>query len=330
MDRDPAKALALLEGAVDKYVKQQARSTIARNVEHDEARVGYARVAGPDSCEFCQMQSSRGFAFSSSSAAHADDGFHAHCSCGLAVAFKDRKGRIRAEGIDGEIPDDWDPAELYEQYAESGKTFAHSRARENAARRAVRNGGSGGGGNNRNILFTGGDGDEKRRAIEAYKNQERETAKRINETWRFFKQDESEANYRATMGAYIESFSSRGQIDAEFRAKPQAKELIAAERMSRNGHEIVFLSESGGGKHADALIDGIASDFKRIESDKRGKIYQRIKDASEKADAVVVDLSLGTIEIEDAAIKAEEAIQNNVIGRGSVTILNWDGSEIVI
>lgn len=145
MDHDPEKAFRLILGGVDKYVKQQGRNTVMENAYADSAEVGWARVAGPDACEFCRMQSSRGFAFKSELSAGGgrkhggpEDHFHPYCSCGIAVAFRDRRGRIRAEGADGEIPEDWDPAALYDELAASGRKFKHNRTRENARKRGRR------------------------------------------------------------------------------------------------------------------------------------------------------------------------------------------------
>lgn len=148
MEHDPELCADVIAGGIDKYVKQQGRNTVMQNVEHDEALVGYARVAGPDACPFCKTMSSQGFHFKSRATAmsgsHGDVSgqFHAYCNCGLAVAFKDVKGRIRAEGLDGTDIEDWDPDELYREYQESGWSFGHDRKRENAMRHRGRNHGA--------------------------------------------------------------------------------------------------------------------------------------------------------------------------------------------
>ena len=75
-------------------------------------------------------------------------------------------------------------------------------------------------------------------------------------------------------------------------------ELHIAEVLKEHGHSVVLLSEVGGGKHADATVDGILSEFKQVrkltiralkedfyEARKKGakKLVLDIKDTSERA-----------------------------------------------
>lgn len=78
---------------------------------------------------------------------------------------------------------------------------------------------------------------------------------------------------------------------------PLAHELPTAAVLKANGHAVVLISELGEGKHADALVDGILTEFKQVrkmtiraikedfyETRKKGakKIVLDIKDASER------------------------------------------------
>lgn len=339
MDLDPAKALALLEGAVDKYVKQQARNTVVNNVEHDEARVGYARVAGGGACEFCQMQSSRGFAFGSPEAAHASDGFHAHCSCGLAVAFKDGRGRIRAEGVDGEIPDDWDPAELYQQYAESGKRFSHNRERENASRRAMRRDEGGAGAGKppmRPPRKTGGDGDWRKRR-DAAEKKEKPIQKELNEKWSAYQEEKTSEVYDSTVRqAILRHFAGyENFVEVETGAKVLAKEISTARLLVRKGHHVRFRAPAYGYKQGnpDFFVDKrFIADFKRIESENPNKIFNHVKHAvlDQGAECVVVDLSFESIGIEDAILMAGRAIENPSIPVKQIIMLYGKGTEVIM
>lgn len=74
----------------------------------------------------------------------------------------------------------------------------------------------------------------------------------------------------------------------------------------------------------------MVSDFKRMESSKKKKVYHRVKNGAEKAEAVIVDLSLKTMTVEDAAEAAGWAIEEGLINRGKVIILDWDGNETLV
>ena len=145
MEFDPNKTAAYLAGKIDEYVKQQARDTIMRNVEHDRfAR--YARIPDGKACDFCKMLGSRGFVYHS--AANAGDrekggeSFHPFCNCQIAVSFDPAmrfyyKGVTKvSRGYDSGSPVDID--ELFEQYVASGKSYTSgSRYRDYATGRKV-------------------------------------------------------------------------------------------------------------------------------------------------------------------------------------------------
>lgn len=81
----PAKALAVLTGATDKYVKQFGRETVAWNAEREGVR--YARVpTGATTCAFCLVLASRDAVYLSEKSAGSKkfgsaNEFHGHCDC---------------------------------------------------------------------------------------------------------------------------------------------------------------------------------------------------------------------------------------------------------
>lgn len=92
-------------------VRRAANYTVEDNASRDSGLgVRYARVpSGAETCMFCIMVASRGFAYRSASSAGGDGHkYHAHCDC-VAVP-----GRI------GDDVEGYDPDELYRQWDESG------------------------------------------------------------------------------------------------------------------------------------------------------------------------------------------------------------------
>lgn len=100
---EPAKALAVLTGATDKYVKQFGRETVAWNAEREG--VAWARVpTGAMTCSWCLILASRDAVYTSErSASMRADGekYHGFCDC-QAVPI-----RPGDEYPDGYLPDDF-------------------------------------------------------------------------------------------------------------------------------------------------------------------------------------------------------------------------------
>ena len=141
-----------------------------------------------------------------------------------------------------------------------------------------------------------------------------------------FKRDEREDNYQKTVGAYIRSFSDSGNITARYRARPKGKELQTARTLADLGHTVEFLSDTGTGRHPDAKVDDVIADFKRIESQNLKKVYRAIAGAVEQgADMAVIDLALDSVTLVDAKERALTAIEDGIISRGHVMIIDWHG-----
>lgn len=81
----PERTLAVVSGSVDRYVKSPARDTIRRSGQRDGAM--FARVpTGSETCAFCFMVASRGFAYHSEQAAAGEfDRYHDECVIGSTL-----------------------------------------------------------------------------------------------------------------------------------------------------------------------------------------------------------------------------------------------------
>ncbi|UOQ57238.1 hypothetical protein MUN78_16535 [Leucobacter allii] len=108
-DGDPSQTLLLLGEALQRFVLQGARDTVAANASRDPARPRFARVPmGRKTCAWCSMLASRGFVYwSEETAGIARGHFHDGCDCQVVSSFA--KGRIRIDG--------YDPEALYERYS---------------------------------------------------------------------------------------------------------------------------------------------------------------------------------------------------------------------
>lgn len=105
---DPAQTLALLSGAMQRFVLYGSRDTIARNVGRDPARPRFARVPiGAKTCAWCTMLASRGFVYlSRETAGIARDHYHDDCDCQVVADFN--KDAAHIEG--------YDPDSMYDMY----------------------------------------------------------------------------------------------------------------------------------------------------------------------------------------------------------------------
>lgn len=99
-----------LSGALQRYVSESGRNTIALNSGRDPSPGGWARVPGyskSGNCEFCLMLASRGPVYRSAATAGEGNDWHDHCNCTPTQIW---------DGDD--LPDGYDPDTLYEEYRE--------------------------------------------------------------------------------------------------------------------------------------------------------------------------------------------------------------------
>lgn len=99
----PDLALAALLDALDRYVKQPARSTILENGLADPKRPRFARVPrGATTCDFCLMLASRGAVYLTRQSAGELNRWHGQCDCQIVPADA--------------LPEGYDPDALLEQW----------------------------------------------------------------------------------------------------------------------------------------------------------------------------------------------------------------------
>ena len=125
-EENKARFIAGMDAAIDKYVKQQARNTIALNAENDPACAGYARIPGPDACDFCvTMGAANDFYHTSDTAGGGarhgteDDAYHPYCNCSIVAVFE-KNNRLVARDVDTGDVIPYDGSKFAERYDEIG------------------------------------------------------------------------------------------------------------------------------------------------------------------------------------------------------------------
>lgn len=96
-----AQSLALLELVTDEMVRQFGRDAVQESAKANKRM--YARVPVGETCSWCLMLASRGFAYHSETDAGKMAKFHGDCDCEIVPD-------------NGVIPDGYDADVLYEQY----------------------------------------------------------------------------------------------------------------------------------------------------------------------------------------------------------------------
>lgn len=103
---------------IDYEMKRSAGSTMFENGRRDPVRPRFARVpTGPETCDFCLMLASRGFVYTSESAASNNlDHYHSGCDCRVVA------------GWDGAEVEGYDTTDLYHQWQDAVDAMAKERA----------------------------------------------------------------------------------------------------------------------------------------------------------------------------------------------------------
>lgn len=91
-----------VEGATQRLVAEGGRATVDATVRADDRALGWARITGPDPCEFCALLASRGAIYASQEVAlgagmgdrvrgDRTDGmaYHDHCQCASEPSYGD-------------------------------------------------------------------------------------------------------------------------------------------------------------------------------------------------------------------------------------------------
>ena len=102
------------------YCKRAAYDNMVANCRAQ--RVMWARVpTGLETCAFCFMLASRGFAYTSEEKAKSSDhGYHDHCDCVVVPGFQGKNGNPRVK-IDG-----YDPQGMYDRWKSCELTVNHN------------------------------------------------------------------------------------------------------------------------------------------------------------------------------------------------------------
>lgn len=107
---DAAAVHELLTGDVlSRYLANQSRATIEQSARRDPAEPRWARIPVGKTCEYCVMLGSRGAAYHGEDTALAAS--HGNCDCAVLPEFEP-----------GDLPEDYHPDALYEQWQSMTKT----------------------------------------------------------------------------------------------------------------------------------------------------------------------------------------------------------------
>lgn len=137
--------------------------------------------------------------------------------------------------------------------------------------------------------------------------EERKIRRDFNKAWAEFKKEKTPDNYDRTVRAYLKSLSPR--LDAEYRAKPQPKEIqvgLWLVKDSRSSLRFNYENSSEGSRNPDVFWLGETWEIKRIESGRVGKVYDNARRGSEQSGNVIIDLSLRTLTVDEAKTKEED------------------------
>lgn len=242
---------------VDYEIRRSENASVAANAALDPLEPRFARVpTGAETCEFCLMLASRGFAYTSAASAGRGDPDHYHPNCDCRVV----------QGYDGMDVEGYDPeayGELWDRSRELRESGVPAAQRE-AVLAAMRD-----------------------RLIPHYSAPAADLAglyqRGIDSAWREFKRaGKTRDGYDSTMGAFLADIGDAcgADLSAEFMARPDGNELWAAARLARRYRSIRFRYAASDTKNPDFLLDGELAELKTPESMK--KVRRRTKGIPEQ------------------------------------------------
>lgn len=288
-DREKEKFRDALAAAVDKYVKQQGRNTIAENAKSDIACKGYARVPGPDACDFCvTMGAANDFYSTANTAKYRSDGekYHQYCNCSIVVVFG-RDGRLVARDVEtGEVVP-YDGREFVERYNEIGRPTYDKKS--GATYRSKR--------------------------TTEYEKRERELDRQIKEAKSGLAKTDVYVWDRNMDELLSENGFRQDLIHIQHNANFSGSELMLAGRYADRGDDVEILHASSipGSHTPDFRINGVPVEAKRLETDSIDRFWKKMWQASAQSRDIAIDLSLELVPYESAASKAAEFLETPMV-----------------
>ena len=257
--------------------------TIIANVGRDRDKgARFARVpTGFETCTFCLMLASRGAVYHTRKSAGEWKHFHRGCDCKVVPSFERDPMAVLVEGHD---PMD----EL--------SRWSRLQNKDVVAFGLYAKGG-------KNILDIA-----KRMDVE-----------KSREWAQFKKTDRSASSWRETVGRYIESFSSSGQVTTEDFVNPEGKELQVVRWLSEHGVSCMFrnpdVHKNTDGNTSDLLIDGETWDIKRITSARPKKIATAVFSKELQGPNFIVDLSCSSMSRDSAEAEIARLLDDDRISK---------------
>lgn len=151
---------------------------------------------------------------------------------------------------------------------------------------------------------------------EEIQEEELRIQRKFNEAWAEFKKDKTQDSYRRTVVSYLKSLSP--YLDAEYLAKPQAKEIQAAIWLTESSRSVLKFRYANGtpnSKNPDFIWEGKLWEIKRIESNQLRKVFLNAKRASEQSENIILDLSVSELSIDEASIKTRAIFEELPVER---------------
>jgi hypothetical protein len=101
---------------------------------------------------------------------------------------------------------------------------------------------------------------------------------------------------------------SAGVVERGARDHRQQKELDTADRLDRAGHDVEFLPASGDGRSADALVDGLAWEFKALTGAGPSTVTDALRRGRKQSPRLVIDLALCPLSLDEVLQQVERTM----------------------
>lgn len=273
--------------ACGEYARNDAfrslNETIIANVGRDRDKgARFARVpTGFETCTFCLMLASRGAVYHTRKSAGELKHFHRGCDCKVVPSFERDPMAVLVEGHD--------PMDELSRWSRL---------------------------QNKDVVAFGLYAKDGKNILDIAKRMDIEKSR---EWAQFKKTDRSASSWRETVGRYIESFSSSGQVTTEDFVNPEGKELQVVRWLSEHGVSCMFrnpdVHKNTDGTTSDLLIDGETWDIKRITSARPKKIATAVFSKELQGPNFIVDLSCSSMSRDSAEAEIARLLDDDRISK---------------